>query len=232
MSARGKATFEMQELEQSVEESRTARREAATALSGATDLNPEHVRVETYALLAALLRQAPDSDLLAAIARTCLSDVPSVRPTALELGWQALGQAARSADPGLLETEFHTLFVGLGRGELLPYGSWYISGFLMDKPLALLRDELARLGLARAEGVLESEDHAAAICETMALLADPDDGIRLADQKKFFSTYAGGWLPRFFKDLQGAKNADFYVSVGQLGEAFIEFDKVWLDLPE
>lgn len=205
---------------------------AATALSDAAEDHPEHVRVETYALLASLLRQAPDSDLLSALAQTCPQDVPSLRPTALELGWQALGQAARSADPDRLETEFHQLFVGLGRGELLPYGSWYITGFLMDKPLASLRDELARLGLARAEGVPESEDHAAAICETMALLADPDDGISLAEQKTFFSTYAGGWLPRFFKDLQGAKNADFYVSVGQLGEAFIEFDKVWLDLPE
>ncbi len=190
------------------------------------------IRVETYALLASLLRQAPSEELLETLGGIEEPEASSLRPTRLEQAWQSLAAAARSAQSKPLETEFHNLFIGLGRGELLPYGSYYISGALMDKPLAALRDELARLGLRRAEGVSEPEDHAAAICETMALLADPEHGLPLAGQNQFFSTHAGVWLPRFFQDLQQADNATFYASVGQLGEAFIEFEKVWLDLPE
>jgi TorA maturation chaperone TorD len=102
----------------------------------------------------------------------------------------------------------------------------------MDKPLAALRDELARLGIQRADGVVEPEDHAAAICETMALLADPEHGIPLPGQKAFFSEYVGNWMPRFFSDIQGAKSAAFYRPIGRLGEAFMEFERVWLSLPE
>lgn len=183
-------------------------------------------------MLAALLREPPSSDLLDTLGAIEPPAVESLRPTPLEQAWQALATAARDARAEALEPEFHSLFIGIGRGELLPYGSWYISGALMDKPLAALRDELARLGLQRAEGVAEPEDHAAAICETMALLADPEHGLPLAEQKSFFSTHAGAWLPRFFQELQHAQSATFYASVGRFGEAFIEFEKVWLDLPE
>lgn len=190
------------------------------------------MRVEAYALLASLLREAPSEHMLKSLGAIEAPAASSLRPTKLEQAWQNLAAAARSARPKPLETEFHNLFIGLGRGELLPYGSYYISGAMMDKPLAALRDELARLGLKRAEGVAEPEDHAAAICETMALLADPENGLPLAEQNQFFSTHAGVWLPRFFQDLRQAENAAFYASVGQFGEAFIEFEKVWLDLPE
>lgn len=190
------------------------------------------VRVETYMLLASLLREAPTSDLIETLAGIEPPDARALRPAALERAWQALATAASEADAGEFESEYHKLFIGLGRGELLPYGSYYISGALMDKPLAALRAELARLGLQRAEGVSEPEDHAAAICETMALLADPEHGLSLAEQNQFFTAHAGVWLPRFFQDLQQADNATFYASVGQLGEAFIEFEKVWLELPE
>lgn len=192
----------------------------------------DEVRIETYSLLAALLREAPNSELLEVLRAIEPPEVESLRPTALEQAWQALGAAARAAQQQDLEAEFYSLFIGIGRGELLPYGSWYISGALMDKPLAALRDELARLGLQRVDGVAEPEDHAAAICETMTLLADPEHGLPLPEQNAFFSTHAGIWLPRFFQELQQARNATFYVAVGQLGEAFIEFEKVWLELPE
>ena len=190
------------------------------------------VRIETYALLASLLRQSPSADLLATLAQVETPDATSPRQSRLEKAWAELAKAAEIADPDKLESEFHKLFIGVGQGELLPYGSWYISGAMMDRPLAALRDDLARIGLQRAEGVSEPEDHAAAICETMVLLADPDQGLPLSEQYHFFSAHVGVWLGRFFQDLQEAKSATFYASVGQLGEAFIEFEKVWLELPE
>lgn len=189
-------------------------------------------RVEAYGLLAALLRDPPSGDLLQGLAEAGDSVVQSHRPTDLQAAWKSLAEAAKNADPEAIDKEFHNLFIGLGRGELLPYGSYYLTGFLMDKPLAALRDELVRLGIQRAEGVSEPEDHAAAICETMVLLADPEHGIPLSGQQAFFGEYVGAWMPRFFSDVQGAKNADFYRSVGRLGEAFMEFERVWLSLPE
>ena len=189
-------------------------------------------RLEAYALLAGLLRNPPSSEVLKILKASGGQADQSRRPTDLQAAWGGLSEAAAKADPDTVDLEFNRLFVGLGRGELLPYGSYYLSGFLMDKPLADLRDELARLGIQRADGVAEPEDHAAALCETMALLADPEHGIPLPGQKEFFGAYVGAWMPKFFHDMQGAKNADFYVSVGRLGEAFMEFERVWLSLPE
>lgn len=189
-------------------------------------------RIDTYALLAGLLRNPPTSAMLESLQVFGEGAEQPPRSTDLQAAWNALSQAASTANADTVDAEFNRLFIGLGRGELLPYGSYYLSGFLMDKPLADLRSELARLGIERADGVSEPEDHAAALCETMVLLVDPQHGIPLPGQKEFFGTYVGAWMPRFFEDLQGAKNADFYVSVGRLGEAFMEFERVWLSLPE
>ncbi len=205
---------------------------SSEAQSSTTSSEGAQARLEAYGLLAGLLRSAPSAEILSLLSHSGQSSAQARRPTDLQSAWQGLAEAASRANPDALEAEHHNLFIGLGRGELLPYGSYYLTGFLMDKPLAALRDELARLGIQRADGVSEPEDHAAALCETMALLADPEHGIPLAGQKEFFSAYVGAWMPKFFGDLQGAKNADFYVSVGRLGEAFMEFERVWLSLPE
>ncbi|MFP4334707.1 MAG: molecular chaperone [Wenzhouxiangella sp.] len=214
---------------QQLTESAVDKHRSSTTLSQAEGAR---ARVETYALLAALLRDAPDGQVLQMLAGVNDTETQAQRPTDLKSAWSALAATAADADPDVVEREHHNLFIGLGRGELLPYGSYYLTGFLMDKPLAALRDELARLGIQRAEGVSEPEDHAAALCETMALLADPDHGIALPGQREFFSEYVGNWMPRFFSDVQGAKSADFYRPVGRLGEAFMEFERVWLSLPE
>lgn len=203
-----------------------------TAAGEREDLEAHAVRIDTYTLLAALLRQPPAEDLLQSLAALEPPVGQPRRPTALEQAWLSLAGAARTVQPDRIEAEFNQLFVGISGGELTPYGSWYINGALMDKPLAALREDLARYGLQRAEGNVEPEDHAAAICEVMTLLADPDNGLPLAEQHDFFSAHVGIWLPLFFKDLQKARNISFYASVGQLGEAFMEFEKVWLKLPE
>ncbi|MGY6552982.1 MAG: TorD/DmsD family molecular chaperone [Wenzhouxiangella sp.] len=201
----------------------------APALGQETD--PDRIRVETYALLAALLRRPPAPELLSALAAIAPSGDHSRRPSALSVAWQSLTEAAGSADLVQLEDDHFELFIGVGRGELMPYASWYLTGALMDKPLAELRADLARLGLARAEGVAEPEDHAAALCETMALLADPDQGLAIDAQKMFFLTHVKSWMPNFFKDVQQSRRSPFYAAVGKLGEAFIEFEKTWLELP-
>lgn len=197
-----------------------------------SDADPDQLRVETYGLLATVLRQAPTSELLAAVAAIQTPAPGAERPSALSLAWQSLAEAARAADLEALEQAHFDLFIGVGRSELMPYASWYLTGSLMDKPLAELRADLKRLGLERAEGVAEPEDHAAALCETMALLADPREGLAIDAQKIFFLTHVKSWLPSLFKDMQQSRRSPFYAAVGELGNAFIEFENTWLELPE
>jgi TorA maturation chaperone TorD len=141
--------------------------------------------------------------------------------------WSALKAAAGKASmdgAAAVDEEYQELFIGLGRGELAPYGSWYITGFLMEKPLGKLRQDLAALGYERPPGVHEPEDHVAALCEVMAMLIT-DDTVPFAVQRTFFETHLGSWMERFFSDLENARSACFYRSVGCLGQAFIGLEK-------
>src|SRR5499427_10857234 len=122
-------------------------------------------RAREYALLATLLRRSPTSDLLSRIAALRADS------SLLGLTHAALAEAATATNIECVEREFFDLFIGIGRGELLPYGSYYLTGFLNERPLARLRDDLARLGIERVEGEAEPEDHAAVLCEIMAGLA-------------------------------------------------------------
>ena len=182
-------------------------------------------RMEEYALLAALLRRAPDTTMLEALS--------GIRGDSTQLGaaHTALARAAEETDCELLEREFFELFIGVGRGELLPYGSYYLTGFLNERPLARLRDDLRRLGIVRAEQQNEPEDHAAILCEIMAglagggLAAAPDAQIRL------FGKHLAPWVGRFFADLEGLKRADFYRHVATLGRLFIDIETEAFTLP-
>ena len=132
------------------------------------------------------------------------------------------------ADPGELAREYHALFIGLGSGEILPYASRYLAGYLHDRPLADLRDDLARLGFERRPEVREPEDHAAAICEVMALIvadAAPDE---LDEQRQFFSRHIAPWMQTLFADLANAHSARFYQAVGTLGRKLMEIEGRYL----
>ena len=111
----------------------------------------------------------------------------------------------------------------------MPYASWYLTGFLMEKPLSALRDELAALGFERSENVREPEDHIAALCEVMAMMID--EGFTIHQQEIFFTGQLSNWLDRFFKDLSQAESAVFYRSVGRFGQAFSAFEKQYLSMP-
>src|SRR6056297_1978103 len=188
----------------------------------------EKTRVATYTVLARLFRAAPDKELLRNLAECGEDNAGSKLTTA----WDDLAKASRRADPNALDHEFHALFIGLGRGEVLPYASWYLSGFLLDKPLARLRSDLDDLGIERADNIAESEDHAAAICETMVLLVDTTAGLDLAGQNRFFERHLQPWVAQFFGDVQAAKNANYYRRVATLAQRFFEFEKSWLSLPQ
>lgn len=177
-------------------------------------------RAGVYSLLAALLRDYPEEGTLAYAGR--LDSGNDDENAELGVAFSMLSLAARHTDAVALRDEYHTLFIGLGRGELVPYGSWYQTGFLMEKPLGQLRADLARLGFERDEQVHEPEDHIAALCEVMAYLIA--DGLPTQTQQQFFETHLGNWADRFFADLGSAENAVFYRSVARLGAAFLAIE--------
>jgi len=181
-------------------------------------------RAGAYSLLGALLAAPPSGDLLHS-----LRELP---PGAglLAPAWAGLAKAAGAVRPESLEDEYHALFIGLGRGELMPYASWYLTGFLMEKPLAQLRAELRGLGFARQEGVAEPEDHAAALCEVMAMTI-AENRLSFQEESEFFVRYLGSWLPRFFQDLKRAESAAFYAAVGDFGARLMAVEQQYFAMP-
>ncbi|MFQ5936847.1 MAG: molecular chaperone [Acidiferrobacterales bacterium] len=187
----------------------------------------EAVRANTYALLGTLLAAPPSRDVL-----TLLTQIDVVNDGASDMAaaWGALRLASERAVEDDLDDEYHELFVGLGRGELVPYGSWYMTGFIMDRPLGVLRQDLAALGFERQKDVHEPEDHAAALCETMSMIASNSQAVGFETQRKFFQEHIGPWMEGFFRDLQNAKHARFYRAVGQFGEQFMALEKRYLGM--
>ena len=180
----------------------------------------ELARSGWYRLLATLLGSPPDRDVLDLIGTL------SAGPTPLGSAAEALAAAARKAEPKALEREFTDLFIGIGEGELVPYGSYYLTGFLHERPLARLRADLSALGLARAEGVYEPEDGIAGLCEVMAALIDGslDAPVPLDRQRRFFDSHLAPWADRFFADLESAQSAAFYRHVARLGRVIIKLE--------
>jgi TorA maturation chaperone TorD len=181
-------------------------------------------RAAFYSLLAGLLRNAPDADVLA----YCLSLDTTDQKSELGAAINTLVLAAKHSDPQRLKEEFHELFIGLGRGELVPYGSWYQTGFLMERPLGQLRADLAKLGFERSDDVHEPEDHIAALMEVMAMLIY--EGAPQEQQQLFFETHISSWAKDFMKDLSVAETATFYRSVARLGSAFVAIESQYLNL--
>ena len=181
-------------------------------------------RADLYALLAHLFHAAPDADLLAVLANA--DDISAEAPhSVVGDAWRKLQSAASAADPEALAQEFQDLFVGVGSGEVMAYGSWHLTGFLMEEPLARLRDDLAQLGFSRLQSAAEPEDHIAALAEVMRLLVRGGDGIPAAAfevQKDFFTRHLRPWYARFAEQLAKAPSANFYRVVAELTKTFLD----------
>jgi TorA maturation chaperone TorD len=181
------------------------------------------LRSQQWAMIARLLVRAPDAQTLAAIG-ALQGDA-----SALGQAYGALARAASDTTVALVEREFFELFVGVGRGELLPYASFYLTGFLNERPLAELRRDLGAMGVARASGRHEPEDHIASISEVMAGLAagDYDAGVLgcgAAGEAGFFARHVQPWAGQFFDDLAVAPSARFYRTVAEIGRLFTDIE--------
>lgn len=175
-------------------------------------------RAQEYALLSALLVRAPDAALLERLALLRGDATP------LGVAHVALAEAAYQTTVARVEREFFDLFIGMGRGELMPYGSYYLTGFLNERPLARLREDLGKLGIERVEKNVEPEDQAATLCEIMSGLADGRFGASLGADQQIFEKHVAPWMGRFFTDLERADAARFYRAVGTIGRLLIEIE--------
>ncbi len=181
----------------------------------------DRLRADLYNYLGVMLAAPPDELLLAQTAG--LTGDASSLGQAIE----GLARVAKVTKPKSARTEYNALFIGLGRGELLPYASYYMTGFLNEKPLANLRADMAALGMTRAENTFEPEDNIASLMEMMGgvIVGRFGSATPLARQKEFYSKHIGPWAPHFFADLQGAKASVLYASVGAVGAEFLNVEQ-------
>ncbi|MBW7471503.1 molecular chaperone TorD family protein [Marinobacter sp. M216] len=177
----------------------------------------DRARAQMYQLLGVLLGGPPSKELLTGLASLKGDDTP------LGAASKNLAALAERTTPYDAEREYNNLFVGVGRGELLPYASYYLTGFLNEKPLAKLRSDLMVRGIKSRDDVKEPEDHISTLCEIMAgiITGEFECDSDLPSQKAFFDAHLAKWAALFFTDLEEAQSAVFFAPVGSLGRAFM-----------
>lgn len=201
-----------------------------TPPGGSSALDEETARAELYGLLSRLYYAAPDAELLSAL-RVAVTEAPA-DGAFLQEPWQLLVGAARELSDGAITQEFDGLFGGVGKPEVFLYGSHYLSGFLNEKPLARLRADLDRLGLARDESMPETEDHIAYLCEVMRYLIAGDDVAvcNLTAQRDFFATHLQPWVLQLCDALAVQPRARFYAALAQFTRAFVSVETQGFDM--
>lgn len=193
-------------------------------------LDEETARAEVYGLLAALFYAPPGAELLAQL-RVAVTEAPAAGGF-LEEPWRQFVGTVRELSDAQVADEYDALFGGVGKPEVYLFGSFYLSGFLNEKPLAALRGDLAALGLARDEAMPETEDHFACVCEVMRYLIAGDDMeiANLTQQQKFFSTHVQPWVPDMCEAIGAHPKARFYAALAGFTAAFVSVEAQGFDL--
>ncbi len=211
---------------------------AATPADSAEDL----ARADLYGLLATLFFHAPDAELLQRIAAAPVepaaeddanpADAEAAATSALTQAWRKLLARAAQTTVTQADDEYTELFIGVGKPEVFLYGSYYQAGFLNEKPLVVLRDDLHRYGLERAEGITETEDHLATLCEVMRYLIAGDDSAiaHIEEQRAFFQRHLAPWIDTACDAVLQHPHAAFYADVAGLAKAFFEVERLALEL--
>jgi len=180
----------------------------------------DQMRADLYALVGSLLFVTPSANTL--------QTLQSLSGDETEMGqaFEALSKLSVATDVATARAEYDGLFIGMGRGELLPYASYYLTGFLNEKPLAKLRNSMQKLGIARNDDVSEPEDHIGSLFEMMAGLISGRYGepLDIKGQREFFATHIEPWAGHFFKNLEAAELSRLYQPVGTIGRLFVEIE--------
>ena len=196
------------------------------------DDSEEIARAELYGLLAQLWLAPPDAALLAQFS-VAVTQAPE-RGAHLEAPWESLVGALRSTTPEAAAAEHEALFHGIGKPEVFVYASYYLSGFLNEKPLAVLREDLKLLGLTRDANALETEDHVAYLFEVMRYLIAGDDiaVCNLEQQRRFFRAHLQTWTERLCDAVDAHPRADTWRAVAAFTRSFMQVETQGFDMLE
>jgi TorA maturation chaperone TorD len=196
------------------------------------DDGEELARAELYGLLARLWLAPPDAALLEQF-QVVVTQAPETGAH-LEAPWQALVAALRATTPAAAAQEHEALFHGVGKPEVFLYASFHLTGFLNERPLALLREDLQRLGLTRDETRGETEDHIAYLFEVMRYLIAGDDVAvcNLEQQRRFFRAHLQNWVDRLCDAVEAHPRAPTWRHVAAFTRAFVQVETQGFDLLE
>ena len=199
---------------------------------GRTDDHEELARAELYGLLARLWLAPPDADLLQQF-KVAVTEA-EFAGAALAAPWHDLVAALRATNPAAAAAEFAALFQGVGKPEVFAYGSYYLSGSLNERPLAVLRGDLAVLNLTRDETTVETEDHVAYIFEVMRYLIAGDDAAtcNLEQQRRFFRAHLQTWLDAFCEAVQASSTAAVYAALAVFTQRYVAVETQAFDMLE
>ena len=178
----------------------------------------DRMRADLYGMLARVLFSRPDQSQLKNLSALSGDDSDMGR------AFNALAKVASATTSDIAGEEYDGLFIGMGRGELLPFGSYYLTGFLNEKPLAKLRSSMRELGIERQKDVKEPEDHIGSLMEMMSnlIIGTYGEPASVTTQREFFATHIEPWAGHFFKDLEAAELSRLYQPVGAIGRLFVE----------
>ena len=193
----------------------------------------DKARAEIYALLSSLFYYAPPSKELLRVIATGSVICNDEAGSDFCRAWRALQQAAAQADAEVVKEEFDAAFIGTGRQPVMLYGSFYVAGFLHEKPLALLREDLTKMGLARRGDRHESEDHLSALCDVMRFLIVGDaetPPVALATQRDFFRRHIQSWYAQLCAAAVDANQTHFYKQVAALLREFFAVENTAFDM--
>jgi TorA maturation chaperone TorD len=194
------------------------------------DQAEDTARADLYGLFATLFYRAPDAAMLHHIAANRATGEDQATP--LGHAWNALCDAASTITVAEADEEYQGLFLGVGKPEVFLYGSYYQTGFLNERPLVALRDDLARYGLERHDNVSETEDHIATLCEVMRFLVAGEDlsVSNLGEQQRFFSRHLQPWAETLCDTIARHPRARFYASAAELLKSFVAVEAVALEM--
>jgi len=183
--------------------------------------NEDQLRADMYSFLANLLRAEPSAELVNQLTKLESDESPIGRSI------KTLSKLASSLDLPTIRDEYVRIFIGVGRGEILPFASYYLTGFLKDKPLAKLRNDMKEIGIQLAENVKEPEDHIASLFDIMSglILGKFSKKFSIGEQKDFFNKHLAPWVDLLMRDIESSRIAVFYSPIGTIGREFMEIER-------
>jgi TorA maturation chaperone TorD len=183
--------------------------------------NEDQLRADMYSFLANLLRAEPSSELVNQLTKLESDDSPIGKSI------KTLSKLASSLDLPTIRDEYVRIFIGVGRGEILPFASYYLTGFLKDKPLAKLRNDMKEIGIELAENVKEPEDHIASLFDMMSglILGKFSKKFSIGEQRDFFNKHLAPWVGLLMRDIESSRIAVFYSPIGTIGREFMEIER-------